>query len=331
MSQNSSCEIARVGEVVGGLGDKVFIPGFRGEGDEGEVPGNVEILLGHPRDERERMPGSGGDDGGRRMGKPKGAVHRAGDMFGAAFFDDGNDGIRILLLIESLAQAAFGGFQSGEVGVGHEESDAVVTVAFEESAGMEGGGFPVFIDKGDLNVGLGVASDESRNGMLVEPLLHGAGALIENPGVRLGVFDESFEFSGGVFEMEKSGRDELEFVAALVEEFAEGVEFYEHPGRELGEVFWGKEGNAFGGGFLAGSDGENFSALSVFAGRDDFVGFEDFKGCTESVPSDLELGCQGSLSGKSVADVTLGDHFLNDLGSLNREGLAVRDSRHALR
>ena len=252
-------------------------------------------------------------------------------MFRSAFFDDGNDGVGILLLIEGFAQATLGCFKSGEIFVGHEQSDAVMAVSFEESSGMEGGSLPVFINEGNLNVGLGIASDESGNGLLVEPLLHGAGTLVENPGVGFGVLDKCLEFAGRVFEVEESGRDELELVASLIEEFAEGIEFHEHPWWELGEVFWGEVGDAFGGGLLAGRDGENLSALAVFAGRDDLIGFEDFKRSAESVASDLKLGCEGSFAGKAIRDVSLGDHFLDNLGSLDWEGLAVWDSRHALR
>ncbi len=252
-------------------------------------------------------------------------------MFRSAFFDDGNDGVGILLLIESFAQASLGCFESGEIGVGHEQSDAVVAVSFEEGSGMEGGSLPVFINEGNLNVGLGIASDESGNGLLVEPLLHGAGTLVENPGVGFGVLNECLEFAGRVFEVEESGRDELEFVASLIEEFAEGIEFHKHPWWELGEVFRGKVGDTFGSGLLAGRDGENLSAFTVLAGRDSLIGFEDFKRSAESVASDLKLGCEGSFAGKPITDVSLGDHFLDYRGSLDWESLPVRDSWHAPR
>lgn len=64
MPQDGAGEVTGVGEVVGGFLDEVFIPRFRGESDEGKVAWDIEILLGHPGDERERVPGSGGDDGG---------------------------------------------------------------------------------------------------------------------------------------------------------------------------------------------------------------------------------------------------------------------------
>ncbi len=131
---------------------------------------------------------------------------------------------------------------------------------------MKGGGFPVFIDERNSDVGIGIAADEAGDFMLVEPLLDGAGALIENPSVGVDIAEEAFEFSGWVFEVEEAGVDELEAVAALGEEVAEGVEFDEHPGWELGEIFGGEEGDAFGGGPSFPSGGEDAAAFSVFVG-----------------------------------------------------------------
>lgn len=102
---------------------------------------------------------------------------------------------------------------------------------------MIGGGFPVFIDERNGDAGVGVATDEGGDFLLIEPLLDDAGTLIEDPRVGIGVAEEGFEFTSRILEVEQAGGKELEAVAALVEEVAEGVEFDEHPGRKLGEVF----------------------------------------------------------------------------------------------
>jgi hypothetical protein len=65
--QDGAGEVTGVGEVVGGFLDEVFIPRLRGEGDEGKIAGDIEILLGHPGNEGEGVPGPGGDDGGGRV------------------------------------------------------------------------------------------------------------------------------------------------------------------------------------------------------------------------------------------------------------------------
>lgn len=193
---------------------------------------------------------------------------------------------------------------------------------------MKGGGFPVFIDKGDGDAGIGIAADEAGDFVLVEPLLDGAGALIENPGVGIGIAKEAFEFPGGVLEVKEAGGDELEAEAALAEEVAEGVEFDEHPGWELCEAFWGEEGDAFGGGPPFSGGSEDASAFPVFVGGDDSACFESAEGGTKGITSDLELGGEGALTGEEPLQVTGEDHLLNHLGSLGGEGLAVGDPGH---
>lgn len=112
-----------------------------------------------------------------------------------------------------------------------------MTMAFQKSAGVEGGGFPVFVDERDLNVGLRIASDEGGDALLVKPLLNWTRTLVENPRVGFGILNQAVQFTAGIFEMEKTGRDEQQFVAPLIEELPQGVEFHKHPGRQLGERF----------------------------------------------------------------------------------------------
>ena len=95
---------------------------------------------------------------------------------------------------------------------------------------MIGGGFPVFIDERDRDARGGIAADESGDFLLIEPLLDGAGTLIEDPCVGVGIAEEVLEFTSGILEVEETGGEKLEAVAPLVEEVAEGVEFDEHPG-----------------------------------------------------------------------------------------------------
>ena len=70
---------------------------------------------------------------------------------------------------------------------------------------MEGGGFPVFINKGDLYPGLGIASDQGGNGFLVKPSLNGSGALVENPCVGVDVLDQDLKFTLWVLKVEELG------------------------------------------------------------------------------------------------------------------------------
>ena len=54
---------------------------------------------------------------------------------------------------------------------------------------MKSGSFPVFVDEGNGDARIWVATDEAGDFLLVEPLLNYAGALVENPGVGIGVVD----------------------------------------------------------------------------------------------------------------------------------------------
>lgn len=93
MSHDSAGEVSGVGQVVGKLGEQMFIPWLRGQSHQREIPGDVEVVLGHPGDEGQGMPGSRCHDRGRRGGQSQGAIHGEGDLLGASFFDNGDDGI----------------------------------------------------------------------------------------------------------------------------------------------------------------------------------------------------------------------------------------------
>lgn len=206
-----------------------------------------------------------------------------------------------------------------------------MAVSFKESAGVIGGGFPVFINEGNGDIGGGVATDEAGDLLLVEPLLDGAGALVEDPGVGIGIAEEIGELAGGVFEVEESGSDELEAVAALAEEIAKGVELDEHPGWELGKAFGGKEGDVLGGGLCFSSGGEDASSFSVFFVGDDGLGFEEAEGGAQGITPDLELGGEGAFAGEEVVQIAVADHLLDDLGRLGGEGLSAGDPGHGTR
>ena len=191
MSNDCTGEISGIGEVMGESRYKVFVPGFRGECDEGKVAGDAEIFLCHPGNQGERVTRSSGNNRSRAVGQPKRAAHSAGDLLGGAFFNHGDDGVGIFRGRKCFEQAALGCLESGEIGVGHQKPNAAVSVSFEQSAGVKGGRFPVFIDGRDLNIGLRISSDESRDALLVEPLLHRAGTLVENPGVGFGILNQA--------------------------------------------------------------------------------------------------------------------------------------------
>jgi hypothetical protein len=122
----------------------------------------------------------------------------------------------------------------------------MVAVTFEEGAGVEGGGLPVFIDGWNLHAGVGIAPDQGRDLPLVEPLLDLRRALVKDPGIGIGFPDQAFEFASGIFEPEEPGGKELQGVVTLIEEFAEGVKLDQHPRWKLGEGLRGKKGDPLG-------------------------------------------------------------------------------------
>lgn len=54
---------------------------------------------------------------------------------------------------------------------------------------MKSGGFPVFIDEWNFDIGLGVAPDQGGDTLLVKPSLNGFGALVKDPRVGVGIPD----------------------------------------------------------------------------------------------------------------------------------------------
>ena len=138
-----------------------------------------------------------------------------------------------------------------------------------------------------------------------------------------------FKLTGGIFEVEDTGIDEQEAVAALAEKFTEGVEFDEHPGWELGETFGRKKGNAFGCGPTFPSGAENTTAFAMFVWGKDAIGFQDFECGAKSISSDLELGGEAAFPGKEIMQIARRDHLLDDLGGLSRKGLSAGDPGHA--
>lgn len=124
-------------------------------------------------------------------------------MLGGAFFDHGNHGV--LVFFEGFAKADFGGHESGEIRLGHEKDDTTMAESFELGPGMVGGGFPVFIDEGDLDIRLWVATDQGGDFLFMKPLLNLAGTLVKNPSCGIGVVDQGGEFFCRVFEVEEPG------------------------------------------------------------------------------------------------------------------------------
>ena len=180
-------------------------PGFGGEGDEGEVVGNAEAFAGEPGNGGEDLSRAGRHDGGGRGFELEAELQGAGDAGGFCFVDHAADGAGSGSGFDGLGESLLGGLESGELGLGHEKADVFMAVSFQKGAGVEGGGFPVEIDTGEGDVFLGVSADEAGDLFFLEPLLDGGGALVENPGIGFDVFDELFEFAGGVFDMEKAG------------------------------------------------------------------------------------------------------------------------------
>ena len=109
VADDSAGELSGVGEIMAGLGEEVLEPRFGSDGDEREVPWDGELLLGHPGNDGEGVPGPGGDDGGGRIFKTKDTGEGERDIFSTPFLDDGDDGVGIR---RGLAEASFGGDQS---------------------------------------------------------------------------------------------------------------------------------------------------------------------------------------------------------------------------
>ena len=109
VADDGAGEVGGVGEIIAGPGEEVLEPRFGSDGDEGEVPWDGKLLLGHPGNDGEGVPGPGGDDGGGRIFQAEGAGQRERDIFSTPFLDDGDDGVGIR---KGFAEASFGGDQS---------------------------------------------------------------------------------------------------------------------------------------------------------------------------------------------------------------------------
>ncbi len=192
----------RLAVIVRNGGPEVFVPGFVAEGDEREIIRNAEAPLGHPAHEIEDIAGAGRDDGGRRILQAEGDLEGARHAAGLTAIDHLVNGTGTGPTFDGFREALFRGLQPSKFDVWHEKSDPVMSVALEETARVEGGRMPIFIEARDVYLRLGIAANQGGQLLIFEPELNWRRTLIENPGIDFEILDKFLEFAGGILQME---------------------------------------------------------------------------------------------------------------------------------